>query len=106
MLPINLLQSQLAHNKKRINELQYVVSKIKSRLFRINQDIIVCDDYRELYLAALKSDRASTLKDLQKTRKQLKQLAILQKSIKFEINQQSFWLANLVKQAMKNIEGA
>lgn len=85
MLPISLLQSQLAHNKKRINELQYVVSKIKSRLFRINQDIIICDDYRELYLAALKSDKASTLKDLQKTRKQLKQLAILQKAIKTSI---------------------
>lgn len=86
MLPINLLQSQLAYNKKHINELQYVVSKIKSRLFRINQDILVCDDYRELYLAALKSDKAATLKDLQKTRKQLKQLAILQKSIKQAIH--------------------
>ena len=91
MLPINLLQSQLAHNKKLINELKYVVSKIKSRLFRINQDIIVCDDYRELYLAALKSDRASTLKDLQKTRKQLKQLTILQKGIKQEIAYSHFY---------------
>lgn len=91
MLPISLLQSQLAHNKKRINELQYVVSEIKSRLFRINQDIIVCDDYRELYLAALKSDKASTLKDLQKTRKQLKQLAILQKNIKQEIGYSHFY---------------
>lgn len=91
MLPISLLQSQLAHNKKRINELQYVVSKIKSRLFRINQDIIVCDDYRELYLAALKSDKASTLKDLQKTRKQLRQLAILQKGIKQEIAYSHFY---------------
>ena len=91
MLPISLLQSQLAHNKKRINELQFVVSKIKSKLFRINQDIIVCEDYRELYLAALRADKATTLKDIQKVRKQLKRLAILQRSIKQEIAYSHFY---------------
>lgn len=92
MLPINLLQSQLAHNKKRINELQYVAKQIGCRLTRINHDIIERKYNKQQFMVlVLESDKATSLKDLQKTRKQLKQLAILQKNIKQEIGYSHFY---------------
>ena len=87
MLPISLLQSQLAHNKKRINELQYVSKQIGCRITRINHDIIERKYNKQQFMVlVLESDKAMSLKDLHKTRKQLKQLAILQKSIKQAIH--------------------
>lgn len=90
MLPINLLQSQLTHNKKRINELQNVAKQIGCRLTRINHEIIERKYNKQAFMVlVLESDKARTLKDLQKTRKQLRQLAILQKAIKTSISLQA-----------------
>lgn len=105
MLPISLLQSQLAHNKKRINELQ-----AKVRLYKSNRGYVLLTleephGLSEDEETECKNSVIQYCKKLKSTRKQLKQLAVLQKSIKFEINQQSYWIANLVKQAMKNIQG-
>lgn len=108
MLPISLLQSQLAHNKKRINELQSFVKEYLFDIKSTNEHIkyLEGDVHAQDYVSHLMYEKLQYVKMLQKTRKQLKQLAILQKSIKFEINRQAYWIANLVKQAMKNIEGA
>lgn len=107
MLPINLLQSQLAHNKKRINELQAFVKEYLFDIKSTNEHIksLEGDAHAQDYVSHLMYEKLQYVKMLQKTRKQLKQLAILQKSIKFEINRQSFWIAQLVKKTMNNIQG-
>ena len=88
MLPINLLQSQLAHNKKRINELQNTVAHEKEVVKYINRQVKDLEgvDLAQDYTFTLLSQKIDCLKELQKTRKQLKQLAILQKSIKQAIH--------------------
>lgn len=91
MLTINLLQSQLAHNKKRINELQ---SLIKEYLFDIkstNEHIksLEGDAHAQDYVSHLMYEKLQYVKMLQKTRKQLKQLAVLQKAIKTSISLQA-----------------
>lgn len=91
MLTINLLQSQLAHNKKRINELQ---SLIKEYLFDIkstNEHIksLEGDAHAQDYVSHLMYEKLQYVKMLQKTRKQIKQLAVLQKSIKTSISLQA-----------------
>lgn len=93
MLPINLLQSQLAHNKKRINELQYLVQEYLFDIKSVNEQIkpLIEDIHAMRYVDNLTSQKMMYLKDLQKTRKQLKQLAILQKSIKQEIAYSHFY---------------
>ncbi len=93
MLPINLLQSQLAHNKKRIKYLQYLVQEHLSDIESVNDQIkpLAGDIYAMRYVDNLTSQKMMYIKELQKTRKQLKQLAILQKSIKQEIAYSHFY---------------
>ena len=93
MLPINLLQSQLAHNKKRINELQYLVQEYLFDIKSVNEQIkpLSEDIHAMRYVDNLASQKIMYIKDLQKTRKQLKQLAILQKGIKQEIAYSHFY---------------
>lgn len=93
MLPTNLLQSQLAHNKKRINELQSLVQEYLYDIKSVNEQIKphVGDVLALQYLDNLVYEKMMYIKDLQKTRKQLKQLAILQKSIKQEIAYSHFY---------------
>lgn len=90
MLPINLLQSQLAHNKKRINELQesiyYTTISLRDTCRRIKE--IESTGAGNRYIQSLSVHKHQFIKDLQKTRKQLKQLAILQKAIKTSISLQ------------------
>ena len=88
MLPISLLQSQLAHNKKRINELQSLVQEYLYDIKSVNEQIKphVGDVLALQYLDNLVYEKMMYIKDLQKTRKQLKQLAVLQKSIKQAIH--------------------
>jgi len=91
MLPISLLQSQLAHNKKRINELQ-----AKVRLYKSNRGYVLCTLEEPHGLskdeeAECKNSVTQYCKKLKSTRKQLKQLAILQKSIKQEITYSHFY---------------
>lgn len=88
MLPINLLQSQLAHNKKRINELQSFVKEYLFDIKSVNEQIkpLVGDIHAMRYGDNLTSQKMVYIKDLQKARKQLKQLAILQRSTKQAIH--------------------
>ena len=104
MLPINLLQSQLAHNKKRINELQRDVLLYKSDVKYINKQVkdLEGDAHAQDYTFTLLSQKIDCLKDLQKTRKQLKQLAILQKSIKQAVHCRVAQDSYLLHLALKN----
>ena len=90
VIPINLLQSQLAHNKNRINELQRYALLYKSGVKYINIQVKYLEDdiMAQDYTCTLLTQKIDYLKELQKTRKQLKQLAILQKSIKTSISLQ------------------
>ena len=87
MLPINLLQSQLSFNKKLINQLHLDVHYDKQEVKRINKHIKELSGaaLAQEYVVTMTCQKTECLKQLQKTRKQLKQLAILQKSIKQEI---------------------
>lgn len=93
MLPINLLQSQLAHNKKRINELQeriqYAVQDLKGICINIKAENFCTNMHNQRWVECLHTDKQRTLKEIQTTRKQLKQLAILQKAIKTSISLQA-----------------
>lgn len=87
MLPINLLQSQLAHNKKRINELQAHI-----KLYKLNRGFVLktLSIPTELTLEELQSLKQVVINwniQIKSTRKQLKQLAILQKSIKQAVSE-------------------
>ena len=66
MLPINLLQSQLAHNKKRINELQRDVLLYKSDVKYINKQVkdLEGDAHAQDYTFTLLSQKIDCLKDL------------------------------------------
>ena len=89
MLPINLLQSQLAHNKKRINELQSFVKEYLFDIKSTNEHIksLGGDAHAQDYVSHLMYEKLQYVKMLQKTRKQLKQLAILQKALKEQVFQ-------------------
>ena len=106
MLPINLLQSQLAHNKKRINELQLNVHYDKQEVRRINKHIKELSGVAlaQEYVVTMTCQKLECLKELQKTRKQLKQLAILQKSIKKAIHWRVAQDSYLLHLALKDQE--
>lgn len=89
MLPISLLQSQLAHNKKRINELQSFVKEYLFDIKSTNEHIksLEGDAHAQDYVSHLMYEKLQYVKMLQKTRKQLKQLAILQKALKEQVFQ-------------------
>lgn len=89
MLPINLLQSQLAHNKKRINELQHKILIAKANRGYVLRTLKKQEDLSLEEELSCKDSVISWNLQIKKTRKQLKQLAILQKAIKTSISLQA-----------------
>lgn len=71
MLSISLLQSQLAHNKKRINELQLDVHYDKQEVKRINKHIKELSGVAlaQEYVVPLTCQKLECLKQIKKTRK-------------------------------------
>lgn len=91
MLPVSLLQSQLAYNKKHINELQDKILVAKANRGYVLRTLKKPEDLSFEEELSCKDSVISWNLQIKKTRKQLKQLAILQKSIKQEITYSHFY---------------
>lgn len=104
MLPISLLQSQLSFNKKLINQLQLDIHYDKQEVKRVNKHIKELSGVAlaQKYVVTMCCQKLECLKQLQKTRKQLKQLAVLQKSIKQAIHWRVAQSSYLLHLALKD----